>query len=327
MNRTFLATTAIAALLANGAFAQTAPAADVNQTQAGQTQPGQAQQQIRVMHGDTLIIERGQSLRAVNLQFQLDELGQQAATATEGTGQQAGEQQQTMAAPQDGDAAATGAPAVDEGQMAQTESDDLTGVDGQQTAASDQQTGDGMAQQGADRQDLAATAGQAGEHIVTDGSVIFVEGSSQDMQLNIRFRDTQGAEMAAQEDVGLDPTTTAAVTRDQMDTVQAQQLRAESLIGSDVYGVNDETIGSVGDVILSLEGEVDAIVVDVGGFLGIGTREVAIGMDNLEIRADRNDATSWHVFSPFTQEQLENQPEYDEASYAEQRDQQRLTAQ
>src|SRR5690606_1263016 len=90
------------------------------------------------------------------------------------------------------------------------------------------------------------------------------------------------------------------------------------------YGANDDNIGNVGDVLLSEEGEVDAMIVDVGGFLGIGTRQVAIGVDNLRFMVDNGG--NWYVFTPFTQEQLEAQPEYDEQSYVDRREEQRLSA-
>lgn len=104
-----------------------------------------------------------------------------------------------------------------------------------------------------------------------------------------------------------------------------EQVTTENLIDSNVYGANDDNIGNVSDVLLTAEGEVDAMIVDVGGFLGIGTRQVAIGVDNLRFMLDNGG--SWYVFTPFTQEELEAQPEYDDQTYADQRQDQRLTAQ
>lgn len=50
-----------------------------------------------------------------------------------------------------------------------------------------------------------------------------------------------------------------------------------------MMGLRDgwENIGDVNDVILSGEGEVEAVLIDVGGFLGIGERTVAVSMDQL----------------------------------------------
>src|SRR5690606_9956566 len=94
------------------------------------------------------------------------------------------------------------------------------------------------------------------------------------------------------------------------------------LIGSTVYGANEEKIGSVGDVILTQDGAVEAVLVDVGGFLGLGAREVAIGLDNINFMVD--DRENWYVYTPFTEEQLKDHPEYDSDSYASDRDRQLL---
>jgi|HubBroStandDraft_6_1064221.scaffolds.fasta_scaffold114551_2 hypothetical protein len=59
-------------------------------------------------------------------------------------------------------------------------------------------------------------------------------------------------------------------------TTQAGQLRASQLIGSTVYDVQNRNIGSVNDVILDRDGRVAAVVLDVGAFLGLGGRYVAV---------------------------------------------------
>lgn len=121
---------------------------------------------------------------------------------------------------------------------------------------------------------------------------------------------------------GTDDTRTAAIDRTTLQPLAAEELTAENLIGTTVYGVNEENVGEVGDLVLSQDGRIDAIILDVGGFLGIGEKEVAIGMDRLEFMRDENGDR--YLYTPFTQEQLEAQPEYDETTYAEGRDQMRM---
>ncbi|MGY6708183.1 MAG: PRC-barrel domain-containing protein [Rhizobiaceae bacterium] len=115
---------------------------------------------------------------------------------------------------------------------------------------------------------------------------------------------------------------TGAVDPTTLDGVDMGAISTDDLIGTTVYGANDENVGSVGDVILSQDGDVEAIIVDVGGFLGIGAKEVALGMDNLEFMSDADG--NMYLYTQFTEEQLEAQPEYDEATFAEQRDDQLL---
>jgi sporulation protein YlmC with PRC-barrel domain len=136
---------------------------------------------------------------------------------------------------------------------------------------------------------------------------------------------TDETAQADQPIVETDETQTGAIDRNAMQEVTQDQMRAEDLTGTTVYGANEENIGQIGDVILTPDGQVDAIIVDVGGFLGIGAKEVAIGMDNLVFMRDENG--DLYLFTEFTQEQLEAQPEYDEATYAEQRDEMRMRVQ
>lgn len=100
------------------------------------------------------------------------------------------------------------------------------------------------------------------------------------------------------------------------------QLTAEELIGTNVYGVNDEHIGAIGDLALAEDGSIDAIIIDFGGFLGIGTKPVAIGFENLDFLADPNDVRS--LVLPITREQMDAAPAFNEDTYTAERDTQRI---
>lgn len=63
---------------------------------------------------------------------------------------------------------------------------------------------------------------------------------------------------------------------------EGSQMLGSGLMGADVQGADGESIGSVDDLLLDNQGQVQAIVVGVGGFLGIGTKDVAIATDQLE---------------------------------------------
>ena len=119
-----------------------------------------------------------------------------------------------------------------------------------------------------------------------------------------------------------DDTRTAAIDRESLTERPLGDISAEDFIGTTVYGANDENVGEIGDVVLTEDGKVDAVIVDVGGFLGIGEKEVAVGMDNLKFLSDEDG--DLYLYTEFTEEQLEAQPEYDESSYAENRDEMRM---
>jgi uncharacterized protein YrrD len=63
------------------------------------------------------------------------------------------------------------------------------------------------------------------------------------------------------------------------DLVTAQkpdQWLASKFKGTDVLGADDQKIGSVSDILFDKNGSIQAYVVGVGGFLGMGAKEVAI---------------------------------------------------
>ena len=57
-------------------------------------------------------------------------------------------------------------------------------------------------------------------------------------------------------------------TRQEM--IQPDQIRASKMIGSKVYDVQNRSIGKVRELLLNRSGSVDAVIVDVGSFLGMG---------------------------------------------------------
>jgi sporulation protein YlmC with PRC-barrel domain len=67
-----------------------------------------------------------------------------------------------------------------------------------------------------------------------------------------------------------------------MTQMQGEQMMASKLIGTTVVSTNNESIGDVNDVILDRNGQVLAVVVGVGGFLGIGEKDVAVPFKSLE---------------------------------------------
>jgi sporulation protein YlmC with PRC-barrel domain len=118
------------------------------------------------------------------------------------------------------------------------------------------------------------------------------------------------------------PIIATPTSRAGMSDVDRSSLTADQLVGIPVYGINDEQIGTISDVVLTPQGNSDAVIVDVGGFLGIGAKPVAIGFENLTFSTDTGGTR--YLFLNTSREQLETQTTYDPATYQSQRDQQRL---
>ena len=66
----------------------------------------------------------------------------------------------------------------------------------------------------------------------------------------------------------------ATTTADgQFYTHQPGEMRASKLIGTKVTNAANESVGEINDVVLAKDGKVAAVIIGVGGFLGMGERE------------------------------------------------------
>ena len=68
------------------------------------------------------------------------------------------------------------------------------------------------------------------------------------------------------------------------------QMLASDLRGTTVYGANGERIGDISDMLVERDGRTVAVIVGVGGFLGIGQKDVAVPFEALEVVADNSAA-------------------------------------
>jgi len=70
------------------------------------------------------------------------------------------------------------------------------------------------------------------------------------------------------------------------------QFLASKFKGTDVIGADDKKIGDVSDILFDKDGKIDAFVVSVGGFLGIGAKDVALAPNAFQFMpGDPNSAT------------------------------------
>jgi len=99
------------------------------------------------------------------------------------------------------------------------------------------------------------------------------------------------------------------ITREGYETAQATELTADKLKGARVYGAKDEDVGEINRIVMNDTGEVKFIVLDIGGFLGIGEREIAVTPDELNIvRNTKGD--DLRVYIDANKDVLKAQPEY-----------------
>jgi hypothetical protein len=84
------------------------------------------------------------------------------------------------------------------------------------------------------------------------------------------------------------------------------EMTAADLVGVDVEAADGETIGEIDSLVL-MSDRLMAIV-GVGGFLGLGERNVAIPLERLQMEGDRA------LLGGLDSDQIQNFPEYDEAA-------------
>ena len=158
-----------------------------------------------------------------------------------------------------------------------------------------------------------------------------------DGSLNQQEYETAVTTAPAVDDQAATPTTPAAQTAastpvrkdgpaSYLGTAEPNDVLASNLIGMRIYAVEadvDDTktypadsrkdwqdVGEVNDVILDWNGGVKAVVLGVGGFLGIGEKDVAIEMSSLRKVRESDDSNDWFLVVNSSKDMLTNAPAY-----------------
>lgn len=66
------------------------------------------------------------------------------------------------------------------------------------------------------------------------------------------------------------------------------RLTAYTVMNQDLYNQQGETIASVSDIVLDRNGDIRGLIVEHGGVMGIGEKDVMVGIDNLNARTDKS---------------------------------------
>jgi sporulation protein YlmC with PRC-barrel domain len=107
-------------------------------------------------------------------------------------------------------------------------------------------------------------------------------------------------------------TTTRPMTTENTSTTGASkfytadhQVRSSKLVGASVYNDQNQSIGSIDDVLMSDSNhKADTAVISVGGFLGMGSKLVTVPFDQLKIESDKV------VMPGASKASLEGMPDY-----------------
>ena len=104
-----------------------------------------------------------------------------------------------------------------------------------------------------------------------------------------------------------------SATTDQVAFIQNQDStdwRGSKLIGATVYGPDNKSIGDINDVLIANDGKINAVVIGVGGFLGVGEKNVAVPFDKLQVSRKADSASIDKVTVSYTKDELKSAPKF-----------------
>jgi hypothetical protein len=84
----------------------------------------------------------------------------------------------------------------------------------------------------------------------------------------------------------------------------------QGILGREVRSATDENMGRIVDVIVDRTGQVRAAIIDFGGFLGVGSRKMAVAWNALHFPS--NEKKSERIALELTRDQVRAAPEYKE---------------
>jgi sporulation protein YlmC with PRC-barrel domain len=145
---------------------------------------------------------------------------------------------------------------------------------------------------------------------------LVVEATKAQLEAAPAFDTTMFKQAAAAATSEMQTASTAADGK--YETVDRSALTAEALIGTRVYGAGDTDLGEIGDIVMGADNMVEAYIVDVGGFLGMGEKAVAI--DAAKINVLKAADGTMVLRTSFSEEQLKAQKTYTADTYKTDRD-------
>jgi sporulation protein YlmC with PRC-barrel domain len=86
-------------------------------------------------------------------------------------------------------------------------------------------------------------------------------------------------------------------------------MQASKIINSTVYSAANENVGDINDIVIGRDGKVYGVVIGVGGFLGLGEKDVIVPMDRLQFVRDNNNNPRYVITA--SRQELEQAPAFD----------------
>ncbi|AEI02959.1 PRC-barrel domain protein [Afipia carboxidovorans OM5] len=91
--------------------------------------------------------------------------------------------------------------------------------------------------------------------------------------------------------------------------VSNDEMFTSKLKGLNVYNQNNESVGEISDIAISKGDQVQALILSVGGFLGVGERYVAVSPSAVQVTYDQA-SKKWKATMNTTKEAMKSAPEF-----------------
>jgi sporulation protein YlmC with PRC-barrel domain len=104
--------------------------------------------------------------------------------------------------------------------------------------------------------------------------------------------------------IGSAPAASPTFTR-----VSSDEMFSSKLKGLSVTNQNNESVGEISDIAITRNNEVQALILSVGGFLGMGERYVAVAPSSVQVSYDAS-TKKWKAMMNTTKEALKAAPEF-----------------
>ena len=157
------------------------------------------------------------------------------------------------------------------------------------------------------------TVEETGEPTVTveeagEPEVIVREGE----EAEVTVEEEAQQEQAQQEEMQPEAEQQAAAPEAEGIQQQLQDMQVNEIAGQSLVNAEGESIGEISAIAMENQTGQPYVIVETGGFLGIGARDVAVPMDQVSQLTEDN-----NLQANLTEEQLEAIPDYDEQAYTE----------
>jgi sporulation protein YlmC with PRC-barrel domain len=122
--------------------------------------------------------------------------------------------------------------------------------------------------------------------------------------------------VSAQQTAPAAPAVTGGQSAQILTTMPSEAITVTHWYKQNVYDPGDNKIGEIMDVLIDKDGKIQALIVGVGGFLGIGEKDVAVTFNSVQFKTKDNN--KWYAVMNTTKDALKSAPgfKYDRTTTA-----------